>query len=223
MNKIPGQYPDGIHRRFINYTGQDHSQIQYTCDVHRRWHLSILIWLLASLLINLYVWFNPYHEFGWFIKVIAASWSIGWIFVIRYLSPRHKDQVTYLDYRQIGKTLKEIRGLSKIELKNQMEQYCLPTTGKIVDARSQVVLSKGIHELLIAYAFQSMTYVGRNEKKAEYWRAKFAQTYRVAVILRLIPHWYLGNDQEQNSRGWRYYFNPETVDGGTVPEMNWSV
>jgi hypothetical protein len=64
---------------------------------------------------------------------------------------------------------------------------------------------------------------GRDKKRHEHWRAKFAQTFRVAVMLRLIPHWYETVELQQSSNAWAFYLNSKTVGEGRVPEMDWDI
>lgn len=223
IETIPGQYPDSIHQRFVDHTGKSHIQIQCAFGAYRSWYLCIIIAVLGGIAFNALIWWNPYYQFGPLAKVVSALGALGLIFVAwHFYAPCKEDEVVYNDYHQIRKVLLQIEGFSTFQIEGLMEEYSQTDSKGIRDARGQTHLSNGIHKLLVRYAFRTMAHEGRDKKRYEYWRTKFAQAFRVAVMLRLIPYWYETVELQQGS-AWAFYLNSKTVGAGHVPEMDWGI
>jgi hypothetical protein len=223
IETIPGQYPDPIHQRFINHTRKTHIQIQCAFGAYRSWYLCIIIAVLGGIAFNTMLWWNPYYQFGPLAKVVSALGALGLIFVAwHFYAPCKEDELVHKDYSRVRKVLLQIEGFSTFQIEGLMEEYYQADSNGVRDARGQTHLSKGIHELLVRYAFRAMAHEGR-DKKRHYWRTKFAQAFRVAVMLRLIPYWYETVVLQQSSNAWAFYFDSKTVGEGHIPKMDWGI
>lgn len=223
MTIVPIQYPHSLHQTYIESTGN--TSISQIINEYRIWHLCVLLGLLTGTALNVAIYINPYYYFGAMEKASLFSGTIGLLVCLwQSYSPSQEDREQYSDYLQIRQVLKEIEPFTCTPTKVLMEAYRLTQTNGIWDARNQVELSNGIHNLLVQYASLSIGQDKKNNhKKAEYWRTKFGQTLTVAVTLRLIPYWYEIQEVGIYVNAWNYYFDQNTVGIGVTPSMNWAI
>jgi hypothetical protein len=124
IEQVPGQYPDPIHQRFINYSGKSHTQILCAFVAHRSWCISTLIGVIGAVIINA-VLFHPSIVWTPHLQILSVIGAIGLVYITWSVSaPSDSDREIREDYLQIRKTLKEI-GFNSVKLDLLMGEYRL--------------------------------------------------------------------------------------------------
>lgn len=228
--RFPGQYPDSIHQRFIAHTGTTHAQIVGAFNSYFRWWGALFGAVVSAILINWWIFAYRDDLEAKYISAVLTMFTL--LLVWHRYQPDGGTIDIVRDYRRVGKVmmswLKGV-GMKPELLEERTLAYCLhslrPPHSGIQDARMHWQLSEWINTLLTTYAFRTMAHEESDKRLAEYWRKRFAQTFRVAIMLRLIPEWYTACLEPQSSKThkdlWKRYFDPKVTGQGHVPTMNW--
>lgn len=224
IQKVIGQYPDEIHQRYLIQTGTTHAQLVGAYTAIKAQALSAVKVMVVGIILIALLWSH-----GWVMRISGITATIGFTIAVlckKKLSDNDIKRIS--DYVNIGVVLQWLVevGINRREIRKLMTEYRLTSADNgTLDAREMVALSSGINMLLTKYAFRTMAHEESDKRQAEYWRKRFAQTFRVAIMLRLIPEWYTVYQEPQSPKThrdlWRRYFDPRVTGQGHVPTMDW--